>query len=195
MNFKVEAPSFSQEKQITWKELQLWPSTRGYPGEQNKPLLKGFVRLRRTCSPLSGLHVLIAMQNLLNSFYSFCLDSLVWFNVCLGNKSENIFKQICNCDLAGYRVVSLIRNSPPPSRTTIGPQALAYCRVSGGCCFLWARYPCSQRCERRLHATGDIGVMFGPIRKVARVWIVLGHDHDHSDLDQSFCISQNVFIT
>ena len=44
-------------------------TTRGYSGEQNKTLLKGFVRLRRTCSPLNGLHVLIAIHTLLNPFF------------------------------------------------------------------------------------------------------------------------------
>jgi len=33
-----------------------WP-TRVYPGEQNEALLSGFVWLRGTCSPLSGLHL------------------------------------------------------------------------------------------------------------------------------------------
>ena len=34
------------------------------------------------------------------------------------------------------------KKTPPPPRTTIGPQAQPYCRVIGGCGFLWARYPC-----------------------------------------------------
>ena len=38
-------------------------STRGYPGEQNKTRLKGFVRLRETCSPLSELHVSLSQTN------------------------------------------------------------------------------------------------------------------------------------
>ena len=52
--------------------------TRGYPGEQNKTHLQGIVRLRGTCSPLSGLHVLITIQTPLKPFYSVRLDNLVW---------------------------------------------------------------------------------------------------------------------
>ena len=53
------------------------PPTRGDPGEQNKTLLKGFVLLRGTCSPLTGLHVLNAMQTLLKPFYSVRLENRV----------------------------------------------------------------------------------------------------------------------
>ena len=69
-------------------------STRGYPGEHNKTHLKGFVQLKGTCGPLSGLHVLIAIQ----TFYSVRLDNLVWlahllseavgFGVCLEAQSQ-----------------------------------------------------------------------------------------------------------
>ena len=41
------------------------PTTRVYSGKHNKTLLKGFVRLRGTCSPLR--------------FYSVCLSILVWY--------------------------------------------------------------------------------------------------------------------
>ena len=53
-------------------------TTRGYPGEQNETLSKGFVRLRGTCSSLSGLHVLIAIQTLSKPFDAVRLDNLVW---------------------------------------------------------------------------------------------------------------------
>ena len=56
----------------------LHPATRGYPGEQNRTLLKGFVRPRGTCSPMSGLHVLIAIQTLLTPLSSVRLNNLVW---------------------------------------------------------------------------------------------------------------------
>ena len=59
--------------------LETWSrATRGYPGEHNKTLLRGLVRLRGTRSPLSGLHVLIAIQTLLEPFYCVRLDNLVW---------------------------------------------------------------------------------------------------------------------
>ena len=54
-------------------------STGGYPGEHNETLLKGSVQFRGTCSPLSGLHVLIAIQTLLKPSASVRLDNLVWF--------------------------------------------------------------------------------------------------------------------
>ena len=60
-------------------------STRRYPGEQNKTLFKGFVRLRGMCSPLSGLHVRITMRTLLHPFYAVRLDNLVCV---FGIKSE-----------------------------------------------------------------------------------------------------------
>jgi hypothetical protein len=47
-----------------------------------------------------------------------------------------------------YRGTSLIRNSPPSwdhHRTLDSP----YCRVLGGGCFSWARYPCTCHCEMR----------------------------------------------
>ena len=40
-----------------------------------------------------------------------------------------------------FRGISFIRNSPPPPRTTIGPEAYSYCRVPGGRCFLMSEVP------------------------------------------------------
>ena len=61
--------------------VRIWdppPATRDCPGEQSETLLKWFVRLRGICIPLSGLHVLIAIQTPLNPFYYVRLDKLVW---------------------------------------------------------------------------------------------------------------------
>ena len=56
-------------------KARIWPFIQGYPGEQNKTLFKGFVR------PLSGLHVLIAIQTLVKPCYSVRLDNFVWLTV------------------------------------------------------------------------------------------------------------------
>ena len=60
-------------------------------------MLKGFARLRGTCSPLNGLHVFIAIQTLLKPFDSVRLDNLVWtplqLRECRGSTAKALTKR------------------------------------------------------------------------------------------------------